>query len=81
MTLTPEQLSILYEDRSTVEAQFWSFHFANPHIYSKLVQIELKSKDPFKLNNNYTSHYARLVMNNESDLRDFFELRNLRARR
>lgn len=44
------------------------------------VRFELKSKDPFKLNNDYTSHYARLVMKNESDLSDFFELRKLRAR-
>ena len=29
----------------------------------------------FKLNNNYTSHYARLVMRVEPDLRGFFEVR------
>ena len=29
----------------------------------------------FKLNNNYTSLYARLIMQNEPDLDDFFETR------
>lgn len=31
--------------------------------------------DPFKLNNNYTALYARLLMDNEPELADFFELR------
>ena len=31
--------------------------------------------DAFKLNNNYTAHYARLVMENEPDLANFFETR------
>ena len=31
----------------------------------------------FKLNNNYTSRYARLIMKNESDLEGIFEIRTL----
>lgn len=31
----------------------------------------------FKLNNNYTSRYARLIMNQEADLREVFETREL----
>lgn len=31
----------------------------------------------FKLNNNYTSRYARLIMQQEPDLRDLFETRKL----
>lgn len=31
--------------------------------------------EPFKLNNSYTAHYARLIMEQEDDLRDFFETR------
>jgi hypothetical protein len=31
--------------------------------------------DRWKLNNNYTAHYARLVMNQEPDLAGFFETR------
>lgn len=42
-------------------------------------RIELKSKEPFLLNNNFTSHYARLIMRTEPDLFDFFEVRKLRA--
>lgn len=34
---------------------------------------------PFKLNNNYRSRYARLIMENEPDLVDAFDLRELRA--
>lgn len=35
------------------------------------------SGDDFKLNNNYRSYYARMVMAREYDLRDIFELRGL----
>lgn len=35
--------------------------------------------DEFKLNNNYHSRYARLMMENESDLVGMFELRVLKA--
>jgi len=34
----------------------------------------------FKLNNNYRSHYARLIMANEPDLVGIFELRELRTK-
>lgn len=33
--------------------------------------------DDFKLNNNYRSRYARLIMNNEPDLAGFFDIRRL----
>lgn len=33
----------------------------------------------FKLNNNYTSRYVRLIMQQEEDLNGFFEVRDLRA--
>lgn len=33
--------------------------------------------DGFKLNNNYRSRYARLIMQQEPDLDDFFECREL----
>lgn len=35
--------------------------------------------DDYKLNNNYRSHYARLLMNNEPALRGWFETRDLRS--
>jgi hypothetical protein len=35
--------------------------------------------EPFKLNDHFTSRYARLVMRQEPDLSDFFETRKLRA--
>jgi len=41
----------------------------------------LVTDDPtgFKLNNNYTSRYARLIMESEEDLAGFFETRELHA--
>lgn len=33
----------------------------------------------FKLNNNYHSRYARLIMEQEDDLDGFFDLRELRS--
>jgi hypothetical protein len=35
--------------------------------------------DEFKLNNNYTSHYVRLIIERNPELADSFELRRLRA--
>jgi hypothetical protein len=37
--------------------------------------------DDFRLNNNYTSYYARLIMEREPDLRGLFETRALHAPR
>lgn len=37
------------------------------------------SDDDFKLNNNYRSRYARLIMDAEPDLAGIFHLRELRA--
>jgi len=37
------------------------------------------TNEEFKLNNNYRSRYARLIMRRESDLSDFFETRRLRS--
>jgi hypothetical protein len=37
------------------------------------------SGDPFKLNNNFRALYARLLMDNEPELADFFEVRERRA--
>lgn len=44
-------------------------------------QMFLATKDPsgFKLNDHYTSRYARLIMKQEPDLDGLFELRALRT--
>lgn len=39
----------------------------------------MATTEPFKLNNNYTAFYARMLMNEEPALREFFELRTARA--
>ena len=41
--------------------------------------LETKDVDGFKLNNNYTSRYARLAMDEQPFLEDFFNTRQLRA--
>ena len=38
-----------------------------------------KSEDSFKINNSYTSRYARLIMEQEGELEDFFNLRNIKT--
>lgn len=43
------------------------------------MEIERDEHDDFKLNNNYRSRYARLMMEQEPDLADFFEIRELKA--
>jgi hypothetical protein len=42
--------------------------------------IELKSKEPFLLNNDFTARYSRAIMLFEPDLAGFFEVRKLRAK-
>lgn len=40
----------------------------------------LKTSDPiYKMNNNYHSRYARLIMENEPDLASIFDTRELRS--
>jgi hypothetical protein len=36
-------------------------------------------RDPYRLNNNWRSRYARLIMEREPDLAQFFETRRLRS--
>ncbi len=43
------------------------------------VAMETRDTSVFKLNNNMTSRYARLIMEQEPDLADAFETRRLRA--
>lgn len=43
-------------------------------------EIFLETNDPdFKLNNNYHSRYARLIMSSEADLVGVFDVRELRS--
>jgi len=43
------------------------------------LNIETKDPDGFKINNNYSSRYARLIMKNEPSLKDFFFIRKMRG--
>jgi hypothetical protein len=53
-----------YSIKSLFEQVRWHYH--------------METNDPdFKLNNNYHSRYARLIMSQEEDLREFFEVRAL----
>lgn len=88
------------------DAQFLTFHEANPHVYHALVAMarQLKAQghqsysikglyealrykwslqtrgESVKLNNNYTSRYARLIMAMERDLKGFFQTREMSSR-
>jgi hypothetical protein len=42
--------------------------------------VELKSTEPFKLNDQFSSRYARAIMLMEPDLCDFFQVRKLRSK-
>jgi hypothetical protein len=43
------------------------------------IDIETKHSDGFKLSNDYTSRYARLLDREEPQLRGFFNMRSLRS--
>lgn len=43
-------------------------------------RVELKTKEPFKCNDHYTSRFARAIMMCEPDLVDMFEVRRLRSK-
>jgi hypothetical protein len=42
-------------------------------------RLSLESGEEYKLNNNHSPHYARLLMDREPELRGFFETREIRA--
>ena len=56
-----------YGIKALIEVVRWYFHFERP------------KNAPFKINNNFTSRYARLIMEREVDLVGFFETRELRT--
>lgn len=47
--------------------------------FHRAIQTKGDAKYEWKLNNNYTSLYARLLMQNEPELHDFFDTRVRRA--
>lgn len=55
--------------------------FSIKSIYERMrwyMTVEAEANGGFKLNDHYTSRYARLIMQQEEDLVDFFELRELK---
>lgn len=42
--------------------------------------VERKSTEPFKINNDFASRYARYIMRLEPDLAEFLEVRKLRSK-
>ena len=43
------------------------------------VAMRTRGQEPFKLNNDFTSRYARLLMDAEPELKGFFETRRIRS--
>jgi len=57
-------------------------HFGMKMLWERLrwyVMIETRDTSGLKLNNNYHSRYARLIMAREEDLSEMFELRELKT--
>lgn len=55
-------------------------HYSAKGIFERLrwhMNVETNSADGFKLNNNYTSRYARMLMEHDSTFRGFFRTREL----
>lgn len=52
------------------------FHLVRWH-YN--IEIQREPRDEFELNNDFTSRYSRLIMEQEVDLADFFETRVLKS--
>lgn len=50
------------------------------HVMRWEIAIRTRSADQFKLNDHFTSLYARLVMDREFDLKGFFEVRDRRSK-
>lgn len=50
------------------------------HVMRWEIAIRTKSTEQFRLNDHFTSHYARLVNDREMDLKNFFELRSRRTK-
>jgi hypothetical protein len=51
------------------------------HVMRWEIAIRTKSSDQFRLNDQFTSFYSRLVDEREFDLKGFFELRRQRAKK
>jgi hypothetical protein len=70
-----------------VEYAFLAKANGHKHISIKLLferlrwyaTVEIKSDDTYVLNNSYTSRYARLIMQQEPALKDFFVTREVRS--
>ena len=73
--------------KRTIQERFEEFHAENPRFYDLLVHFarfarkkgKTIGEEPFKFSNDFTSRYARLMMEQEEDLQGFFELRELRS--
>lgn len=69
--------------RFTKEAQRRGFkNYSIKGIFERVrwhMNIETDSKDEFKLNNNYTSRYVRLIEQKHPELSGFFRTRELTA--
>ena len=51
------------------------------HVLRWEIAIRTRGDDQFRLNDQFSSHYARMVDEREFDLKGFFELRKLRSKK
>lgn len=76
----PEVFRLFREYAESIRSQGWP-RYSSDAILHRIRwhhQVEKGERD-FKLNDHYTSRYARLLMEIDPSFRGFFELRRLRA--
>jgi hypothetical protein len=63
-------------DTSLEEKRSGRYSASMKYIYEVVRRSKVQTNGhPYKLNNNFTSHYSRLLMESEPELRGFFEVR------
>lgn len=79
----PEVLDLLIKYSRQVKARGFQ-HYSMDAIYHRVrwhynIETHRDPNDEFKLNNNFTSRYARMIMEMCPDLKGFFETRVLKS--
>ncbi len=81
-TSNPHVYNTLVEEARKLRRMGWKrigmkFLYERARWILTMKSVIPENMEPYKLNNNYTSRYARLIMEQEPDLNKFFEIRKL----
>jgi hypothetical protein len=76
----PQVYLALRERALQLKRKGWSHYGIKAIVEVVRFHRALETTDPnFKLNNNYSSRYARILMEQESELKEFFQTRELKS--